>query len=95
MIQNIQNIQNNMEYREYLTKNADTIIKYNQVVANTNCSNTQIIPDNNLGNSSNKTLNIDYSSLIPILTINKKSFLKKDYLNNYYTMANLCSPNFL
>ena len=47
----IPNIQNNMEYREYLTKNADTIIKYNQVVANTNCSNTQIIPDNNLGNS--------------------------------------------
>jgi len=91
----IQNIQNNMEYREYLTKNADTIIKYNQVVANTNCSNTQIIPDNNLGNSSNKTINMDYSSLIPILTTNKKSFLKKDYLNNYYTMANLCSPNFL
>ena len=88
------NIQNNMNYREYLIKNADTIIKYNQIVANTNCSNIQVLPDNNLGDKSIKQLNQIHPSQNPISYNDNESLLKRNYLNDYYIMANMCSPTY-
>ena len=39
------NFLSNQEYRNYLTRNADNIIKQNQILSHVNCSNTNDIPN--------------------------------------------------
>jgi hypothetical protein len=43
-----QNFSSNLEYRQYLIHNADTIIIDNQINAFTNCSDVESFPTNNL-----------------------------------------------
>ena len=44
------NFSSNMDYRKFLVKNADSIVQKNQIMASTNCSDTDNypqIPENN------------------------------------------------
>ena len=88
------NIENNMQYREYLINNADNIIKYNQIVSHTNCSNTQIFTEKHTIDQSLKLVNTVTSTSLPIQYNDVDSSLKINHLNNYYTKANQCAPNF-
>jgi len=79
-----QNIKNNMEYRQYLMKNADSIIRYNQHAANINCANSQVTPD----------IESNVSLRDPIYNHNEKNVLRDSYLSNKWIMANMCAPKF-
>ena len=82
-------MQTNMEYRHYLMNNADNIIKHNQIVANTNCTNTP-----NLLNDfkyQNNPLFLD-SIKITSYNDNNNSDLKQNYLNNVYIKSNMYTP---
>ena len=51
------NFSSNMDYRRYLVKNADSIIQTNQIMASTNCSDTDNYPKNPANN--NEILNFN------------------------------------
>ena len=78
----------NMTYRQYLTNNADTIIKNNQNAAAGNCSN--IIP---LSNEEMPSSPILFTSITTNPSIyDKPSDLKYNFLNNYLTLAKQSTP---
>ena len=55
------NITSNNDYRKYLTKNADSIIKYNQLLAcDECCSNVNNITNHDVNNDNNKHNMKDY-----------------------------------
>ena len=81
---NKQNIKNNMEYRQYLMKNADSIVRYNQHAANINCGNSMVTPD----------LDANLSLRDPIYHFHERNPLRESYLSNKSLLANMCAPKF-
>lgn len=86
------NIQNNMNYRNYLINNADNIIKHNQVVATSTSSNTSILPTFGVDQQVQNPNEVNHYT-IPLPYNENDSNLKIDYLNNYLIQANMSAPN--
>ena len=79
----------NMEFRSYLTQNADTIIINNQKAAVGNCTN--IIPI--LNNMSISTTPILFKSIMTSPTVfDTPSDLKDTYLRKYININQLSTP---
>ena len=78
----------NMEYRQYLTNYATSIIEYNQILSDKNCNNTLIKTKNIYMNYSP----ITYDSIENYRIIyDNNSDLKSNYLNkiiNYFNISN-------
>ena len=77
----------NMEYRQYLTNNSNTIIKNNQSAANIYCSNTLITPDNNILSPP-----ILFNSIYDNPPDYDNNNLKKYFLNIYRTISGMFTP---
>jgi hypothetical protein len=79
----------NLEYRQYLIKNADLIIDNNQNVAAGNCSNiVPILPKESISSSP-----ILYNSVITNPSpYDNNSDLKDNYLKNYIRIAGMSTP---
>lgn len=82
------NITTNMAYRQYLTNNADTIIKNSQTAAAGNCSN--IIP---LSGEKMPSSPILFNSITDNPSVyDKPSDLKDNFLNKYVMSARQSTP---
>ena len=77
-----------MEYRQYLIHNADNIIKYNQVAANSNCST--ILTPLNLMYMSSAPIMYNYITNTP-LSYDNNSDLKHNYLNKVINISGTAS----
>ena len=82
----------NMEYRHYLMNNSDNIIKYNQLLANANCSNT-ILPEINQFTQPPPIL---FNSITDKpLPYDTNSDLKLNYLNKLLFIAGMSAPSII
>ena len=80
----------NMEYRHYLMKNSDNIIKYNQLLAHTSCSNTVMPFENSYVKSSPVLFNSIADQPLPY---DKNSDLKLNHLNKLLFIAGMSAPS--
>tara|TARA_B110001450_G_scaffold252865_2_gene275333 strand:+ start:255 stop:701 length:447 start_codon:yes stop_codon:yes gene_type:complete len=88
------NITSNNDYRKYLTKNADSIIKYNQLLAcDECCSNVNNINNYDANNNNNNTPFL-YNSCFDTTKPQgyENSDLKEIYLSKFHLQGRLVTP---
>jgi hypothetical protein len=92
-IKNNAGIKSNWEYREYLQKNANQIMKYNHLDAiNSSGNNPTTYLNNNSSNNSPFIFNSTHDSRKPCCSEND-SDLKKSYLSREQLNARMFSPS--
>ena len=80
----------NMKYRQYLTNNAESIMKNNLMNANINCS-TNFLQIDSINQSSTPFL---FKSIIEPSLIDNSN-LKKNYLDNLIELAKMFTPGIM